>query len=318
MSIALIDGNYLLKRAIYAKEKDTYEAIVSDDSVDVSGAYGFLVSLTAAMDRLFVTHCILIWDAGTSKRRLKLFPSYKKTRAQDNQTLESMMINEDFRTQKKILHLMADDLGLHWISVPHREADDVIIQAVRIIKKCTKERIYVVSGDRDLLQAVSDGATVYRPHNKSVVTKNNFDRLFPITDDKFILWRSLVGEKNRNDVDGVPGVGEKTATDLLKRKDIADVVDLVNYCSKPGTGKREAVIVSFFEKICLNMAVLDLGLEEFTEQELADLKDRMFDSGPSFNPQRVLQHLKKSNMQKFIRYISPFFSHFKLLNPITL
>jgi len=309
-NVLLVDSNYVLKVAMYARENDRKR---TPEGEYVGGVLGFLESVHSMLEKLTAMHCILLWDGGVSKRRLKRFPDYKSTRWKTRaESPDALAFSDVFFDQKRILFDVSKGMRMTFLELRDREADDLIIHLITLLSNyMDPTRIYVASGDKDLLQACRLGARVYRMHRRDIITEGNFQRKIGVPVDKYILWRAIIGERQRNDVDGVPNVGEKTATALLMQEGINDFTDMMHYCGRKEASSREKAIVAFFELICRNIEILDLEREIFSKEEDEAIMRKVCQPLTPLNKadliQKFDQHkIKTSDIYGFSSFISQF------------
>lgn len=317
-NVLLVDSNYVLNVAMYARENDRKRTPEGDY---VGGVVGFLESVNNLSEQLTASNCVLVWDGGVSKRRLKRFPDYKSTRWKARaESADALAFSDVFSEQKKMLFNLCKHMRLTCLQLKDREADDLIIHLIKLLSEhIDPSSIYVASGDKDLLQACRIGARVYRMHKREIVTKDNFERLVGVSPDKYILWRAIIGERQRNDVDGVPTVGEKTATHLLMQEGIDDFVSLINYCGREGASSREEAIIDFFEIICRNIDVLDLEREVFSKEEDEVIMKKVSQPMTAINRSALAKEFLANNIKPSEVYsFSSFVSQFSQIQPIIL
>ncbi len=201
MKTIIIDGNSLANRAFYALP------FLTNEEGKPSGAiFGFVnilikVILEEKPDKIFVA-----FDHARQTFRNKIFADYKGTRKETPQELI-----EQFPEIKKLLNLMKIPV----IEKEGIEADDIIGTIAKIIPN---EKI-ILSGDRDLLQLISDDTKVWLTM-KGVSILNKIDKKalkeqFNLLPSQVIDLKALMGDSSDN-IPGVAGVGEKTAMKLLE------------------------------------------------------------------------------------------------------
>jgi DNA polymerase I len=201
----LIDGNSLAYRAFFALP----ESIATADGRPTNAIYGF----ASMMAKILIEHdpaaVIVVWDAGMSNRE-QVYAPYKEGRPSRPDLL---------REQWPHLAPLAEAFGFENVSVPGWEADDVIATLAR---QAGREGIpvMIVSGDRDVYQLVDDGIRVMAT-SRGVTDTRIYDREGVI--ERYgvppELVPDLIGLKGdtSDNIPGVPGIGEKTAAQLLQQ-----------------------------------------------------------------------------------------------------
>jgi DNA polymerase-1 len=200
----LIDGNSLAYRAFFALP----ESIATADGRPTNAIYGF----ASMMAKILIEHrpgaVIVAWDAGMSGRELEYEP-YKAQRP----TRPDLLAD-----QWPHLAPLAEAFGFHNVKVDGWEADDVIATLVRQAREA-QIPVMVVSGDRDVYQLVADGVRVMTT-SRGVTDTKVYDHEGVI--DRYGVAPELVpdliglrGDTSDN-IPGVPGIGDKTAAQLLR------------------------------------------------------------------------------------------------------
>ncbi len=218
--LILIDGNSIAYRAFFA-----LPLLNNDKGVYTNAVYGFTTMLLKMIEDDQPTHMLVAFDKGKTTFRHKTFSEYKGGRQKTPPEL-----SEQFSLLREVL----DAFQIKRFEVDEYEADDII---GTLAKKAGKKdwQVKVYTGDRDLLQLVSDNITValtkkgisqveeYTP--ETITEKYGFE---PI---RIIDMKGLMGDSSDN-IPGVPGVGEKTALKLLKEYEtIENVLDSIDSIS---------------------------------------------------------------------------------------
>ncbi len=201
--IVLIDGNSIAYRAFFA-----LPLLNNDKGIFTNAVYGFTMILMKVLEDESPSHILVAFDAGKTTFRHQTFSEYKGGREKTPHEL-----SEQFPFIREVL----DALNIPRYELELYEADDII---GTLAKKAEKEQIEVkvISGDKDLLQLVSDYVTVL--HTKKGITDvdtydvNQIKERYNLTPEQIIDMKGLMGDSSDN-IPGVPGVGEKTAIKLL-------------------------------------------------------------------------------------------------------
>lgn len=197
--IILLDSNSLINRAFYALPH-----LENKKGVFTNAIFGYLSMLARLIVDNKPTHICAVFDLKAPTFRHKRYDQYKATRKPMPMELYSQM---------PILKELLGELGITICQKEGYEADDII---GTIAKKYDVETI-IVSGDRDVLQLVDDNTTVYNTKRGVTDIKvYNIDSLKEenLTPHKVIEYKALAGDTSDN-IPGCPGVGEKTAFNLL-------------------------------------------------------------------------------------------------------
>lgn len=203
--LILVDGNSIAYRAFFA-----LPLLNNDKGVYTNAVYGFTTMLLKVLEQEKPTHMLVAFDAGKTTFRHKTYQDYKGGREKTPTEL---------REQFSILRELLDAFQIKHYQLENYEADDII----GTVSKQANEKgwhVEVISGDKDLLQLVSDHVQV-RLTKKGIsdmmtYTEETLQEDMEITPDQVVDLKALMGDKSDN-IPGVPGVGQKTAVKLLKQ-----------------------------------------------------------------------------------------------------
>ena len=202
--LVLIDGNSLLFRAYYA-----LPLLHNDSGVYTNAVYGFTNILLNILEEEKPTHMLVAFDAGKTTFRHSSYKEYKGGRQKTPPEL-----SEQFPLTRELLkafNIPQYELDLY-------EADD-IIGTLSLEGDKNDWEVKVISGDQDLLQLVSKQVTVdlTKKGVSEVVsyTPDSIVKEMELSAEQIIDLKALMGDSSDN-IPGVPGVGIKTATKLLK------------------------------------------------------------------------------------------------------
>jgi 5'-3' exonuclease len=196
----VIDGNHLAYRCkfVYA---------LSYNGIDTSVTYGFLKSLVTLYDKFHPSSIVVCWDGGIPEFRRVAVPEYKAGRHVD----EDPLAREDFYRQMNELHKMFSYMNILSIRGHGIEADDLMYHFTRM----AIDKTIIVTGDKDLYQAINAKTKVYNPGKEKLYDENAVMDEFGISVEQLVDWRALQGDGSDN-IPGVSGIGEKTSTKLFK------------------------------------------------------------------------------------------------------
>jgi DNA polymerase I len=201
----LIDGNSLVYRAFFALP----ESIATSKGFPTNAIFGFASMLVKIISDHGVKPTLVVWDAGMSGRE-EVYDEYKAGRRERPDLLSE---------QWPHLHPLVDAFGYTNVKVPGFEADDVIASLVGPARERSID-VMVVTGDRDLFQLVEPGVRVMATSRGITDTKvydgEAVKDRYGITPDLIPDFVGLKGDTSDN-IPGVPGIGEKTASQLLQQ-----------------------------------------------------------------------------------------------------
>ncbi|HEX6781725.1 MAG TPA: DNA polymerase I [Solirubrobacterales bacterium] len=208
----LIDGNSLAYRAFFALP----ESIGTSDGRPTNAIYGLASMLVKIIDEHHPQGVVVAWDAGYSGRE-KTYDLYKAQRKPRPDLL---------REQWPHLMPLVEAFGYTNVKVEGFEADDVIASLVKQAREDGIE-VMVVTGDRDAYQLVDDGVRVMST-SRGITETKIYDRAaveerYGVPPELITDLMGLRGDTSDN-IPGVPGIGEKTATQLLQQFGSLDAV----------------------------------------------------------------------------------------------
>ncbi|MFD1362231.1 DNA polymerase I [Lentibacillus salinarum] len=210
--LVLIDGNSVIYRAFFA-----LPLLNNDKGVYTNAVYGFTNMLLKILEDEKPTHMLVAFDAGKTTFRHETYQDYKGGRQKTPPEL-----SEQIPLLKEVL----DAFRIAHYQLDLYEADDIIGTLSRQAQEKDWD-VTVISGDKDLLQLVSDKVTVNLTKKGisdiEAYTPAFMQEKMAIAPEQIIDLKALMGDSSDN-IPGVPGVGEKTATKLLKQFDTVDNV----------------------------------------------------------------------------------------------
>jgi 5'-3' exonuclease (including N-terminal domain of PolI) len=207
MRLVLIDGHALAYRAFHALP---LEGFATRDGEPTNATYGFTSTLLHILHELKPDYIAVCFDAGHSGRD-EIFPDYKAHRDR---------MPDEMRVQMDRIRQIVQAFGIPIVEVPGVEADDLLGALARQAAAQGLETV-IVTGDKDLLQLVGPGVKVFLAGRRlsdgtvydEEAVRARYGGLSPA---QLRDYKALVGDKSDN-IPGVSGVGEKTATELLRK-----------------------------------------------------------------------------------------------------
>lgn len=211
MTLLAIDGNSIVNRAFYG-----IKLLATKNGKFTNGIFGFLNILTHLREN-YSPDCIAVaFDVHAPTFRHKMYDQYKAGRKGMPPELREQM-----PVLKEILRLM----GIRTVEAEGWEADDIL----GTLSVADFDKIYIATGDRDSLQLVSDKTNVLLTSTKMGATQTVcYDRAklyedYHMTPELMIDLKALMGDSSDN-IPGVPGIGQKTATDLILKYGTIDEI----------------------------------------------------------------------------------------------
>lgn len=203
--LVLIDGHSILNRAFFG-----IPDLTNSEGLHTNAVYGFLNILFKILDEERPEYLTVAFDVNAPTFRHEMYADYKGTRKP---------MAQELREQVPLMKEMLLAMGVPVIEKAGYEADDLL---GTIAKRAEAQGIDVsiVSGDRDLLQLVSERIQVRIPKTKKGGTEvedyfaAQVQEKYQVTPQEFIDVKALMGDASDN-VPGVPGIGEKTAVKII-------------------------------------------------------------------------------------------------------
>jgi DNA polymerase-1 len=202
----LIDGNSLVYRAFFALP----ESIATSDGRPTNAIFGFASMLVKIITDYGIKPTVVVWDAGSSGRK-EVYADYKAQRTERPDLL---------RLQWPAFEPLVEAFGYQNIRVNGYEADDVIATLTERAKAAGLD-VMVVTGDRDAYQLVDDGQVKIMTTSRGITDTRVYDRdgvveRYGIPPELIPDFIGLKGDTSDN-IPGVPGIGDKTAAQLLNQ-----------------------------------------------------------------------------------------------------
>jgi DNA polymerase-1 len=231
----LIDGSGYIFRAYYALPPLSRKS----DGLPTGAVSGFcsmlfkLLEDSRSDDSVHKpTHFAVIFDSAKKNFRNDIYSDYKANRTETP---------EDLAPQFEYIRKAVKAFNLPSIELINYEADDLLATyAKKIINAGAK--VTVISSDKDLMQLVSDKIRLYDPMKNKVLGEKEVFEKFGVKPNQVIDVQSLAGDSSDN-IPGVPGIGVKTAAELINKYKTLDVL-LKNIDKIPQTKRRETLLAN--------------------------------------------------------------------------
>lgn len=203
--ILLIDGHSILNRAFYGLPD-----LTNSEGKHTGAVYGFLNMLFKVLEEEKPGYLTVAFDLHTPTFRHKLYDGYKGTRK---------AMPEELREQVPLIKEMLGAMGVNMVTLEGYEADDLLGTLARRSEERGMD-VTILSGDRDLLQLATEKVLLRLPKTvkgKTTVEDYHAEDVrtrYQVTPLQIIELKALMGDSSDN-IPGIPGVGEKTATKLI-------------------------------------------------------------------------------------------------------
>lgn len=212
MKLMILDGNSIVNRAFYG-----VRPLNAPDGTPTNAVYGFLAILQRMLDEQKPEAVCVSFDLKAPTFRHKACDFYKAQRKP---------MPEELAVQMPLLKETLDAMGIRRYEIEGFEADDILGTAAAVCERNGWDCV-VVTGDKDSLQLVSDTTSVcnvktVRGQTETILyTPESFRAEYGFAPAQMVDLKALMGDSSDN-IPGVPGIGEKTALDLVRRYGTVD------------------------------------------------------------------------------------------------
>ena len=240
-TLYLIDGSGFIFRAYYAIKRD----MTNPQGVPVKAVYGFVTMIMKLMESHQGDSMAVIFDAARKTFRNDIYPEYKAHRPP---------APDDLIPQFALVRDATAALNLPCIEMNDYEADDIIATYAKEAQQCGI-KVVIVSSDKDLMQLIGNGVEMYDAMNDRPINEAQVQEKFGVSPDKVLDVLSLMGDSSDN-VPGVPGIGPKTAAELINH--FGDLDTLLARAGEIKQDKRRETILQNTDKARLSRQLITL------------------------------------------------------------
>ena len=198
--VYLIDGSGFIFRAYYGIKAD----MTSPDGTPVNAVFGFTRMLMKMVDDTDADHIAVVFDRARKTFRNDIYPEYKANRDAPP---------EDLIPQFDLVRDATRALNVASVDMAGFEADDLIATYTRQAREQGAD-VTIVSSDKDLMQLVGPGVTMFDAMKNKVIGETEVVEKFGVGPEKVVEVQALAGDSSDN-VPGVQGIGIKTAAQLI-------------------------------------------------------------------------------------------------------
>ena len=280
--LILVDGSGYIFRAFYALPPMSRE-----DGTPVNAVFGFTSMLLKLSEDMEGENILVVFDAARTTFRNAIYKEYKANRSEPP---------EELVPQFDLIKKATTAIGLKSLEVENYEADDIIATYVKIAKKENIETL-VISSDKDLMQLIQDGVSLYDPMKNIKIGPEAVLEKFGVSPDKVIDVQALAGDSSDN-VPGVPGIGVKTASQLIN--EYGSLEKLLDNASSIKQEKRRESLLNNAELAIVSKKLVSLFSDVPIPYKISDLK------WTPRNDDNLLSFLKENNFKRLEnRYFDP-------------
>ena len=272
----LIDGSGYIFRAYYALPPLTRKS----DGLPVGAVSGFCSMLFKLLEDSKSnenlqkpTHFAVIFDAARKTFRNEIYSDYKANRSE---------APDDLAPQFEYIRKSVVAFNLPSVDLPNYEADDLIATyAEQILAKGAK--VTIVSSDKDLMQLYRKDVRIFDPMKNKFITSEDIVTKFGVGPEKVIDVQSLAGDSSDN-VPGVPGIGVKTAAELINK--YGTLEKLLDNAQEIKQNKRRETLIENKDKAIISKKLVTLMKDAPVERKIEEFH---------------LKEIDKDKLYKFLR-----------------
>ena len=272
----LIDGSGYIFRAYYALPPLTRKS----DGLPTGAVSGFCNMLFKLLEdtksdenKNKPTHFAVIFDSARKNFRNEIYSDYKANRSE---------APEDLAPQFEYIRKSVLAFNLPSIELLNYEADDLIATySEQIIKKGGK--VTIISSDKDLMQLYNKNIRIYDPMKNKFINDEDIKKKFGVSANKVVDVQSLAGDSSDN-VPGVPGIGIKTASELIN--EYGTLENLLKNSSRIKQNKRRETLIENKDKALISKKLVTLKKNVPTKEKLEDF---------------ILKEVNKEKLYSFLR-----------------
>ena len=250
--ICLVDGSGYIFRAFYGLPPMT-----SPSGVPVNAVYGFTNMFLKLTNKIDCDYNLVLFDAKRQNFRNDFYPEYKATRKDTP---------EDLIPQFPIIREAVSALKLNQLEMEGFEADDLI--ATYTSKALNKGmEVVIVSADKDLMQLIRPGVSFYDPMKDKFFTPEDVKEKFGVYPEKVPDVQALSGDSTDN-VPGVPGIGPKTAAELVNT--YGSLEGVLTHAGEIKQNKRRETLLANIENAKISLRLVTLKSDVPVERDVED------------------------------------------------
>lgn len=253
MNLYLIDGNSYFYRAYHA-----IRGLTNSKGFPTNAIYGFTNMILKIIREKKPDAMAIAFDSPVPTERHKIYEKYK---AQRSETPNDLIVQ--IPHIKKIIKAF----NITTFEVPGYEADDIVCT---IAKKAASQNInvFILSGDKDMMQVVGNGIKIYDPMKDLIIDENHVRERFGVPPERLPEIMAIAGDAIDN-IPGVKGIGEKTAKELLSKTDSLD--ELLNHPEKIENERIRKMVVDNIENIKISKTLATINTNIPIDISLQDM-----------------------------------------------
>ena len=296
----LIDGSGYIFRAYYALPPLTRKS----DGLPTGAVSGFCSMLFKLLEDSKSkenvqkpTHFAVIFDSARKTFRNEIYKDYKANRSEPP---------DDLAPQFEYIRKSVLAFNLPSVDLSNYEADDLIATYTdKILSKGAK--VTIVSSDKDLMQLYRKDVRIFDPMKNKFINEDDIIKKFGVNASKVIDVQALAGDSSDN-VPGVPGIGVKTAAELINKYDTLEI--LLKSAHEIKQNKRRETLTENKDKALLSKALVTLKHDAPVNRELNEFKLKELDK------EKLYEFLREMEFNRLLSSVISIYGEPKLRNSI--
>ncbi len=294
----LIDGSGYIFRAYYALPPLSRKS----DGLPTGAVSGFCSMLFKLLEdarsddsEFKPTHFAVIFDSARKNFRNEIYKDYKANRSE---------APEDLAPQFSYIRKSVEAFNLPSIELTNYEADDLIATyAKKIIS--VGATVTIISSDKDLMQLINDKIRIFDPMKSKIIGAKEVKEKFGVKPDQVVDVQSLAGDSSDN-IPGVPGIGIKTAAELINKYDSLD--NLLKNLEEIKQKKRKETLINNKDKAILSRKLVTLKNDVPVEKKIDSFQLK------EVNKKRLYNFLKDMEFNRLLSQAISFYGEPELAN----
>lgn len=273
----LIDGSGFIFRAFHGLPMMT-----RPDGTPVNAVYGFITMILKVLQEMDADHIAVVFDCSRKTFRNDIYPEYKAHRPPPP---------EELVPQFPLVREASQAFNLPTVEMAGFEADDLIATYARQAAALGAE-VTIISSDKDLMQLVNERISMFDPLKNRTIGPQEVREKFFVGPEQVVEVQALAGDSADN-VPGVPGIGVKTAAQLLE--DYGSLDSLLERAGEIKQPKRREKLIEHADMARLSRRLVTLKDDVPLETPLSALSVRAFDM------EKVAAFLQDQNFKSLLR-----------------